>query len=208
MNLLRVVGMEALAWVDTRRSAVATIKWLNDRGVVPKTIVDAGANNSQWASRLSREWPGASVVSFEPQEACRPMGLVHRCGLSDEDGVLAVSGSGTSAVLIETGSRSEDRVAVHRLDRYASEFKDPAVLKVDTEDHTYRTLLGAGDCLKRFACVVVEIWEGLDAPCEGRNRHVEIHALMWRSGFNRAMTVGAMPWRNHVSITDALFWKE
>ena len=211
MSWFRKAAVDALGWVDTRRSAVATIKWLRDNGVIPKTLVDAGANNSQWMMRLAREFQLAKIVSFEPQSACRPLGRWHRVGLSDRDEGLAVSGSGTSAVLVPIPVSSETPIhAVHayRLDRYADEFKFPAVLKVDTEDHTYRTLVGAGDCLGKFACVVVEIWEGLDAPCEGRNKHAEIHALMWERGFNRAMTVGASAWRNHVSITDSLFWKE
>ena len=209
MSWFRKAAVDALGWVDTRRSAVATINWLRRNGIIPRTLVDAGANNSQWTMRLAREFQLAKIVSFEPQASCRPLGRWHRVGLSDKDEELAVSGSGTSAVMVPvSGKATSHAVHAYRLDRYANEFIWPAVLKVDTEDHTYRTLVGAGDCLGKFACVVVEIWEGLEAPCAGRNKHAEIHALMWKRGFNRAMTVGASAWRNHVSITDSLFWKE
>lgn len=207
---LRDVAEQGLAWVDTRRSAVATIAWLERHGVEPRSLVDAGANNSQWMRRLARRWPGAKVVSFEPQSRCRPMGTWHRVGLSDKDGSMVVSGSGTSARLVDLGKSNvpgAEKVPVHRLDRYILEFAEPAVLKVDCEDHTYEALVGAGDALARCACVVAEVWEGIGVPWPERNRHAELHHMMWRHGFDRAMTVGAMPWRNHVSITDALFWR-
>lgn len=208
MMTLKDCAEQALAWVDTRRSAVATIRWLERNGIEPKTLVDAGANNSQWMRRLARRWPGASVVSFEPQARCRPIGKWHAVGLGKAPATMKLVGEGTSARLVPCPDKRQADVAVRRLDEYEAEFATPAVLKVDCEDHTYDALVGAGKALGKFACVVVEIWEGLDAPCEGRNRHAEIHHLMFKHGFNRAMTVGAMPWRNHVSITDALFWKQ
>lgn len=204
---LRRMGENLLAWVDTRRSAVATIKWLTDNGITPKTLVDAGANNSQWMRRLARRWPYAKVISFEPQKDCHPIGTWHSVGLGSTPGYMAVIGKGTCARLVAAVTGEARVCEVHRLEEYESECEAPVVLKVDCEDHTYDALAGAGRVLDKCACVVAEVWEGLDAPCVDRNKHAEMHALMWEHGFNRAMTVGAMPWRNHVSITDVLWWR-
>jgi FkbM family methyltransferase len=201
-KLIRKAGEQLLWKLDNRRGAVATIKWLGDNNIDIKCLVDAGANNSQWMYRLANHFPNAKVLSFEPQSQCRPLGKHFVCALSDAEGNCNIEGTGTSAVV--SGSKSGN-VRQARLDEFENEIIWPAFLKVDCEDHTYKTLIGAGRLLPRFSAVVVEIWEYLGL---GRNYHAEIHSFMWSKGFNRAMTVGTMPFRNHVSHTDVLFWKE
>jgi len=204
--------LDLRGWIDTRRSAVATMTQLARLDFVPKTLIDAGANNSQWMRRLAARYPKAKVLSFEPQNNCRPIGIVRGVALSDCEGTSRMHGTGTSAFLDcgigSPGIFGAAGVTVHKLDRYAGEVNRPALLKVDCEDHTFNALNGGPQVLEKCLVVVVEIWEGLDWPCADRNRHAEIHSLLWMAGFNRAMTVGAMPWRNHVSQTDVLFWKE
>jgi hypothetical protein len=201
--MLRKMINQSVGWIDTRRSSVATIAWLQSRNIIPLTLVDAGANNSQWMIRLSKAFPGAKVISFEPQRDCNPIGVWHKVGLGKEPGYASISGNGTSAYLKQS-IIGDTRICL--LDDFKDEFIFPALLKVDCEDHTYDALLGAQTVLRMFSSVVVEIWESLDYS--GRNKHAVIHNLMWNNGFNRAMTVGATAWRNHVSITDSLFWKE
>lgn len=197
---IRKAGEQLLWKLDNRRGAIGTINWFDSNSLDVKCLVDAGANNSQWMYRLAKRWPKASILSFEPQSKCKPLGKHIICALSDVAGRCKIEGSGTSATIAE----ESNSVRLARLDEFANEIIWPAFLKVDCEDHTYKTLIGAGQLLPKFTAVVVEVWEYLGS---GRNYHAEIHNLMWESGFHHAITVGAMPFRNHVSHTDVLFWK-
>jgi FkbM family methyltransferase len=197
-------------YLDNRCAALGVIRWLKRNKINPRTLVDAGANNSQWMLYLADEWPMAKVISFEPQARCKPIGTWHKCGLSDKSGAASIKiEKHRNDLTANIEMDEEGSVPVFRLDQFAPDFEGPALLKVDCEDYTLKALLGAGDSLSRFACVVVEVMEDIfDPTLAVKNQHQEIHTLMASKGFNRAMTVSACPSFDKVTVTDVLFWKE
>lgn len=217
MNLLSEIIQAIRFKVDTRRSAIGTIRWLKRNRIVPETLVDAGANNSQWMRYLADEWPRARVISFEPQSWCKPIGTWVQAALSDHPGTGCLITEerfesrwikGGAAHIRDECYQDHEPVKVVMLDQYENLISAPAVLKVDCEDHTLDALRGAPKTIGRFSCVVAEVFEDIFTPNTALpNDHMEIHKLMLDYGFDQAMTVGAIPWITSVSQTDVLFWK-
>lgn len=161
------------------RCARNTIQLAKELGLHPGTLVDVGANNSQWAYWLHREWPQMEIFSFEPHPAFHPLGSVMRVALSDHCGVLPITTEGGASHLSHKGDTLVD---VYRFDNLYVPLKKPAILKVDCETHTFRALAGFGDYLDDFKIIVVEMWNHYPHLPQFQNQQADIWELMLKYG--------------------------
>ena len=181
------------------RSTANTIRLIEQQGWAPDQMVDAGAHNSDWAYWLLKRWPQIDVTSFEPNRNCNPVGKVYRVGLSDECCTGTLVGHGMAAEVL----RGPGPVNVVRLDTVIK-VGGKAILKIDTQASTLRTLRGCGDLLPRFRVVHVEMWD------EGAPEYMlhAIHDLLTTSGFNRFTVVDAAFQCGRCNHYDAAYYKE
>jgi len=147
-------------WINAR-SAKNTIQLCKYLGVTPKSLMDVGANNSQWAYWIKRKWPGIHITSVEPHPDFNPIGdeKIRDIAFSDNnlDEGQKMTSEGMSSHLDPDGIVP---VTVMRADCLFLGLKQkrPSILKVDCETHTYRALSGFGDYLNEFDIIVVEMW--------------------------------------------------
>jgi hypothetical protein len=107
--------LQYLRWrLGTYRAAVGAMRHIEESGVEPRALVDAGARNSEFMRVLARRWRLAGVSSFEPDWRFWPIGYVYR---------LKLGNGGT------------------RLSEYV--VPRPALLKVDCDRDTVDVLRGA-----------------------------------------------------------------
>lgn len=179
----------------------------------PGQLIDVGANRSQVARWLAQEWPAMDIQSFEPNPALNPIGIVHRTALSDFDGVARFKCSGANDEMGHLDVDGEYTVAVKRLDAYPLKFKSPVMLKIDTETHSYRTLIGAEGILNRVEIVLMEVWNEQAGLREFKthipfvNRQAEIWSFLWQHGFHHARIVDAWFTPGGWVSTDVAFYK-
>jgi FkbM family methyltransferase len=146
-----------------------------------RTILDVGANRSQMTRLLMTFFDKAvDVYSFEPNPTLNPVGHVFRVALSDHQGqgALSVDADDLWGTLVDedgnhgpsSGTSRAFPVAVDRFDHLVSSgaicferLQKPILLKVDTEGHEFRAIMGFGDCLSRIDYILCEVPNGNDA---------------------------------------------
>jgi FkbM family methyltransferase len=191
------------------RSAGNTIRLIEELGIVPGTIVDAGANDSQWAYWITRRYPSARLISFEPNPNHHPMGEVQRIALGNrsESGNLFLAGE--SSRLLSSAATGTCAVQVRRFDELALQFERPAILKIDCENKTAEALEGFGDRIGEFSVVVAEMCN--DSECwpdheEYQSQPAQILRHMLGRGFDtRIVDVGYDFGR--ISLYDMAFFR-
>jgi FkbM family methyltransferase len=186
-------------WFNAQ-SAGNTIQLLHELGITPKTLVDVGANNSQWAVWIKKHWLGIWVISFEPHPDFKPIGSVHRAALADKSGMARFASNGQESCISPAGQIS---VPVWRFDSLPLKFDRPAILKVDAENFTYQALLGFGHRLEEFDVVVVEMWNSAGR----KDQQADIWKLMLENGKTRCRMVDAVWTAGHgIPSYDAAFY--
>jgi len=166
------------------------IELCKELGITPKTLIDAGACESQWAHWIVKEWPDIRVVSIEPCPTSRTIGEVIKAGLSNSGGVADFSWEGR-----------ESHVNVVRFDSLPITIARPSILKIDCEEYTYRAMLGFGKRLREFDVVVVEMWNG------DKNDQASIWRAANDAGLQcaRVIDVGWLP--RKIALYDIAFYR-
>lgn len=133
--------------------------------------IDVGAFAGDWATAANSIF-GCSIIAVEPQPGQQRalQGLGARLPLRVEPIALAESPGEMTLLLEETNSRllAEQEVpsgsmcvnvAVDRLDEMLRRHQDlqPNLLKLDVQGHELRVLNGAGDVLRQFEVIVMEV---------------------------------------------------
>ena len=168
----------------------------------PKTIIDIGANDSQFAHWLSKEWPMADVISFEPNKFCQPIGKVMRYAIDEHDGEAWFSHKGENSHIDDNGTW---RVQKRRLDNFITMFDAPHLLKVDAETHTLAALRGATWTLRQTSMVVVELCSDDHDIKSFRGQIVPILNLL--SEMFEHCELDAVPRDGKCLVANAIFWK-
>jgi FkbM family methyltransferase len=199
-----------------RRGTAHVIKLLHDLNITPRTLVDVGANNSQWARWIKQEYPGLAVISFEPLGCFHPIGEVIRMALGDRAGFADMKiQRGASHITRHytavRGSSSSPAIRIERFDQLnpALKFNRPAVLKLDCENYTAAALRGFGRRLADFDLIVVEMWN--DYPTsevpQFSNQQADIWRIMLDHGFRMARAVDAEYSTRTIPTYDLAFWR-
>jgi hypothetical protein len=163
--------------LGTYRAAVGTLRHIEESGVEPRALVDAGARNSEFMRVVAKRWRKAAVSSFEPDRRFCPVGYVYRERL---------------------GSGSPSR----RLDYYS--VPKPALLKVDCDRDTVDVLRGAN--LKDFEWVVVEVSEDGNGSPNNRSE-IETLMRGAGFDRSKVVDAVVCYRTHRVSQTDVLYWR-
>jgi FkbM family methyltransferase len=196
-------------------------------------VVDVGANEGQYATRLRRAGFGGQIVSFEPgaeafaalrRNAARDSAWTcHHVALGDRDGRttlnVALDTEGSSLLQVEArevrnspGSRfvGSELVRLARLDSIWPELglrQQPLYLKLDTQGSELSILRGASEVLLDAAFVEAEL--SLVTLYEGGARFDEVIAFLDDRGFDLISLEGIdeEPETGHMLQIDAIFMR-
>jgi FkbM family methyltransferase len=216
----------------------ADVPWLTDKGMylavvrlAPDVVLDVGANEGQFVTRLRGHGYSGRVVSFEPQAgpfatlqrlaATDPAWECHQLALGEADAVIPmhVSAFSQSSSLLPIGKvhvdlmpftaelRTED-VQVTRLDEWAAAHDVAGrrvFLKLDVQGYEASVLRGAGDLLRDVVGVVAEL--NFAPLFDGQSKYHEVLAMLDAAGFRLAWltAIHTHPETGDYLWADALF---
>ena len=200
------------------------------QGILPKTVIDVGANAGQFAVASAKLFPNVTVHSFEPNpESVRQLQknvsrlanvLVYSMALGDQTGEIEFhvnTYSQSSSILplaqahktaFPSAQEKETiRVKLSTLDDALADtmFTPPTLLKLDVQGYEARTLAGASKTLKRIDYVVIETC--FQPMYEGESVFRDILAIMEEQGFcfARPIDFAAVQGGGEIVQMDALF---
>ena len=171
----------ALAWPKFSLSSLLIATRLRRRGIRPTTIIDAGANEGQFAIAMAHVFPDATIHSFEPDpKTYRRLARnvrrysrvhTHELALGDRRGESQFHVN-TDAQVSSLLPASEERkrafpnarttgTIVVKTDTLSRFFADldvaqPVLLKLDVQGYEHRILEGAGGFLPKVDYVLTE----------------------------------------------------
>jgi hypothetical protein len=185
-------------WQQTGR----VMALLDELNVHPLPLVDVGARYSHWALQLKKRFPAMNVISFEPDEQFQPIGGSCRMALSDR----CCMGDMVEGSMHVREMKRGGNFRVARFDSLNIQITRPAILKIDTEYHTSRSLLGFGERIKEFDVVVCEMANKVPEMPGAESQQAEIIEFMLANGFRGIRTVFA-EFDRELSHTDVAFYR-
>lgn len=159
------------------------------------TIIDIGANKGQFAKAMRRQFPGATILAFEPLPTAyqtlqawgdRQSGRVHtfNVALGDSDGTLAMNShvwfSASSSLLPTTDLcetlypmvKEQEKILIQQttLDQAMAQYAQPLMpdllIKIDVQGYEDRVIKGGQQTLAQAKACILEI--SLDALYQGQ----------------------------------------
>lgn len=190
------------------RSAKNTIKLCKEIGIVPKCLVDVGANEGQWSYWLRKEWPVMMTESFEPGNHPNCPRRRYNVALSSVTGRCDLVGNDTQSRVIENRN---GEIQMARFDNYFAgtpPLPSPSILKIDAETHSARALIGFGNRLNEFALVVIEVcWDNCRSGSDYRGQAERIFRTMYDYEFDGMTSVDEAVYSGQTDFVDMAFWK-
>lgn len=174
-----------------------------------RIVLDVGANVGETTARYLERFPNAKVWSFEPVPAAcdvlrsrfadEPRVQVRQEALGSAQSIASMEVMGTSTGnlivdRVEPGGHHE-RVAVKTGDAFLAETSLPAIdfLKIDTEGHDLKVLIGFSAALRRKAIRFIQVEAGMNST---NLRHVPIQdfmRLLEPLGYHLYRVIGQVP---------------
>ncbi len=202
-----------LTWPKFSIASFKMISSLARQGIIPRTVIDVGANVGQFTIAAAMTFPDVEIHSFEPIPECvavlkgntqalsvvkvYPVALgerIDRCRFrvnshSQSSSMLTLAKSHLDAFPNEREVRTID-VEMTTLDAVFAdvELKSPILLKLDVQGYEAKTIAGGLRTLKRCDYVVMEA--SLQPMYEGELRFTEILSLMMQQGYEFLRPVG------------------
>ena len=234
-NMSYVMGNPSIwcaffSWPKFSLTSYRMVSSLMGQGIIPKTIIDVGANVGQFAVACAKIFPGVAVHSFEPLPHClkeldrnvaRLGGIrVYAVALGEHGGEVAmhVNSHSHSSSILTLGERHRKafphareaqmiRVPISTLDRELNSvsLENPVLLKLDVQGYEPRVLNGATETLKRVNYVLLET--SFRPLYEGEKTFMDIARMMEGCGFEFLRPVAWLsdPHDGEVLQMDALF---
>ena len=217
---LRARMLQIAVLLENPRSAQALLSWpkfsltsflmvsrLIKQGVIPRTLIDVGANVGQFAVASAKLFPDVSVHCFEPnpenleqlQKNVSSLGTVHvyPVALGENSGEVEfhMNTYSPSSSILSLGeahktafpSATEKAAVTVKLVTLDEALADtslarPTLLKIDVQGYEAKTLMGAVKTLARVDYVVVET--SFEPLYEGEVVFDGILSIMQRQGFH------------------------
>ena len=222
--------LAALTWPKLSVTSFKMISGLVRQEILPKTVIDVGANVGQFAVASAKLFSDVTVYSFEPNPDCVAAlrknvssldnVVVYPVALGDEERELAFhvnSHSHSSSFLpLAKGHVSAFpdarevgtiQVKLSTLDKVFAdiELHGPVLLKLDVQGYEAQVLRGAVDTLKRVDYVVLEA--SFKPMYQGEMLFMDMIRLMENFGFSFLRPVGFLtdPRTGEIIQMDALF---
>lgn len=219
-----------LTWPKFSVTSYLMVSRLAKQGILPKTVLDVGANVGQFAVASAKLFPGVQVHSFEPVPGCAKAlqknvsGLgnvaVYPFALGDSEGEVTfrvnLHSQSSSALPLARGHRDafpearetrEITVRTSTLDRTFAdiEFSGPVLLKLDVQGYEAHTLRGGSETLERVDYAVLET--SFKTLYEGETLFMDIVRMMeeWGFRFERPVSWLTVLENGEVLQMDALF---
>jgi FkbM family methyltransferase len=151
--------------------------WLKDFGI--KTILDIGANEGQFAKKISALFPDTRLLCFEPLEA--PFKLLkqnisfnrnasfynYALGEADEELTINVNEFSPASSFLDLDDEHKSNfdyavatdkniVEVKRLDNLQLDIEEPFLVKIDVQGFEGKVIAGGLQTLKKAAVIIVE----------------------------------------------------
>jgi len=222
-----------ISWPVFSMTSYTMISSLVKQNVVPKTVIDVGANIGQFAIASAKLFPNVTVHSFEPnpesaaqlEHNVKSLGnvLVYPYALGECAGEADFhinSHSHSSSILLLAEKHREVfphaqevgtiQVKVSTLDTTFAgmQLPSPVLLKLDVQGFEAHVLRGGADIMKRVDHVVLEA--SFKPMYQGEMLFLEIVPMMERYGFSFLRPVGwlAEPDTGEIIQMDALFQRD
>lgn len=183
-----------------------TDKWRLVQRYQPRTILDIGANEGQFARLIRQVVPDARIICFEPLADClavlrqtaeelAPLEIMPY-GLGDAPGSFEIhhNAFSPSSSLLEmcdrhreelphTADVTRETVEVQRLDDVTEslQLEEPFFVKIDVQGFTSQVLRGGEATLRRASAIVAEI--STTPLYHGEGTFEEIHTQLVSFGF-------------------------
>jgi FkbM family methyltransferase len=221
-----------VSWPKFSLTSYHMVLALQRQGVVPKTIIDVGANVGQFAVASAKTFPDSVVHSFEPQLDCVQRLIRHTRGLKNVEVYPMALGAHAGNVQLHVNSHSHSSSILALGQRHRDAFPDarevgsisvplstldhelgtrplagPVLLKLDVQGYEPAVLQGAQQLLNRIDYVLLEA--SLSPMYEGELTFMQIVRLMEGNGFGflRPLDWLKEPRTGEVLQMDALFAK-
>jgi FkbM family methyltransferase len=229
--LLKPGAIRALAtWPIFSATSFRMVSALARQGILPKTVIDVGANRGQFAIATAMLFPKVEIHAFEPvPEAALdlrrnvqkfPNVKVYELALGERQGhsIFHVNSHSQSSSILELGQahlvafpdEREDRtidVELTTLDAIFDQIDltPPTLLKLDVQGYEAHIIEGGSQTLGRCDYVVSEA--SFKAMYQGEIPFIQLLAMMERRNFQFLRPVGwlAEPRTGEVLQLDALF---
>jgi FkbM family methyltransferase len=217
-------------WPKFSLAAFSMISRMKHAGVLPRTVIDVGANVGQFAVASTRLFENVMVIAIEPDSRVAdilrgnlPTGvreniLVTAVGDTIGTAIFHVNRDRQSSSLLPLGPGQlesypdstiveETIVPVTTLDALFANrtLPQPILLKIDVQGFEDRVITGATALLTRVDWVLIEV--SFSALYEGNREFDSIVDLMESRGFRfvRPMDFHLSPVTNEIIEMDALF---
>lgn len=213
---------------EKRRAAIE--RWSPLRRYQPRTILDIGANEGQFARIARTLCPQAAVVCFEPLADCfaalqagvaqepqvtawqyalgsrNETTTIHRSEFSPSSSLLPM-GEVHQREFPHTAETAPELIEVRRLDDVACEldFPSPVIAKIDVQGFECEVLDGGRETLSECAALIVEL--SCDRLYEGQPLFDDVYAQLKDLGFEYRGNVDQMlsPNDGRILQCDGLF---
>jgi FkbM family methyltransferase len=220
----------AITWPKFSVTSFLMLSNLVRQGVLPKTVIDVGANVGQFAVASAKLFSGVTVHSFEPNPACvdtlrgnvkslsniavYPLALGEKPGEVDfnvnshshSSSVLSLSEHHKEA-FPEAREVGSVKVKMTTLDEVlgSSALPAPVLLKLDVQGYEAQVLKGAPQLLRRVDFVIIEV--SFKPMYRGETLFIDLVQLVETFGFRFLRPVGWLtdPHTGEILQMDALF---
>jgi len=219
-----------IAWPKFSLTSYRVVSSLMRQGVLPRTVIDVGANVGQFAVASARIFPDVTVHSFEPEPTSldklrlnvRNLGCVHiyPVALGKESGEIMfhVNSHSHSSSILSLGKvhraafpRARQiydiKVAMSKLDQELAvvSLEAPVLLKLDVQGYELQVLEGASDTLRKVDYVLLET--SFRPMYEGERTFMTVVRAMEGNGFEFLRPIAWLddPRNGEVLQMDALF---
>lgn len=221
------------SWPKFSLTSYFMVSRLLRQGVVPRTVIDVGANVGQFAVASAKLFPDVRVHSFEPVPECAER---LRKNVSGLEGVTVYpfalgEAAGEAELRVNSYTHASSFLPVTRTHRetfpevretgevpvevstldlvFAGvQLRGPVLLKLDVQGYEAQVIRGGAETLKRVDYVVLEA--SFRRMYEGEPLFTEILKLMEEYGFRFARPVGwlSAPDGGEILQMDALFVRD
>jgi len=221
-----------LSWPKFSATSFRMVSSLMRQGIIPRTVIDVGANVGQFAVACAKIFSGVTIHSFEPLPGCverlkRNVARlrdvhVYPLALGAEGGevTMHINSHSHSSSILALGERhrrafpgareiGDIKVKMSTLDleMKSMSLERPVLLKLDVQGYETLVLEGAAETLDKVDYVLLEA--SFRPMYQGEGAFMDIAKTMEDRGFEFLRPVGWLsdPHNGEVLQIDALFVK-